>query len=174
MNAVRRRGNRFLDHSSSLTVQRFPAGGFFSILLEQRRGIGRFRIGQRSLRDMGKGREEVRGGFLERHDMPDVPAMGHQRIGNQRPMAAPRHRFRAHDGSLVLAAISYQRFNGSVKFFRLHIVGVPAKTGVAPSVVDRILPSLSKAPKRGHVERVETGIFQALGQSVRIELRVVS
>jgi hypothetical protein len=112
--------------------------------------------------------------FDSRDDVPLHPATNHQRIGYQGAEAASRHRFCAHDGCRLQSAFSYQCFYCAPEFVRLYIVGIAAKTGIAPPVVDRILPSLSKAPKRGHVERAETGIFQALGQSVRIELRVVS
>ena len=135
--------------------------------------IGRFRIGEGSVHDLSERRDVVRSSFRWFHNMVNFPATAHQRIGNQRPMAAPRDRFRAHDGCRLFRAIRHKLFNGSLEFVRLHIVGVSAKTGVAPSVVDRILPSLSKTPKRGHVEIAETGFLQALSQRVRIELRIV-
>jgi len=109
-----------------------------------------------------------------REDMPDLPAARDQRIGDQRPMAAPGDSLGAHDRRPCVRVIGHKLFKGTLKFLPLHIVGIAAKTGVAPSVVDRILPSRSKAPKRRHVERAEAGIFQAFGQSVRIELRGVS
>ena len=106
--------------------------------------------------------------------MPDLPAARDQRIGDQRAVAAPRDSLGAHHRRLRARAIRHKFFKGSFKFVRLHIIGVAAKTGVAPSVVDRILSGLPKAPKRGHVERAETGFLQALSQRVRIELRIVS
>lgn len=109
-----------------------------------------------------------------REDMPDLPASHDQCIGDQRAVAAPRDSLGAHNRYARVRATGHQLFKGSLEFVRLHIVGIPAETGVAPSAVDRILPSLSKTPKLRHVERGETGLFQALGQPVRIELRIVS
>lgn len=109
-----------------------------------------------------------------RKDMPDLPATRDQRIGDQPAVAAPRDSLGAHDRAWALPTLHHELFQCIQEFCRLHIVGIATKTGIAPPVIDRILPSLSKASKRGHVERAETGIFKALGQSVRIELRVVS
>lgn len=109
-----------------------------------------------------------------REDMPALPAARDQRIGDQRPMAAPGDSLGAHDRRPCARAIGHKLYKGTLKFLPLHIVGIAAKTGVAPSVVDRILQSLSKAPKRRHVKREETGFFQTLGQPVRIELWIVS
>jgi hypothetical protein len=88
--------------------------------------------------------------------------------------AAPRDSLGAHNRRPRVRAIGHKLFKCSLKCVRLHIVGVAAKTGVAPPVVHRILPSLSKAPKRPHVERAEVGFLQALSQRVHIELWIVS
>ena len=67
----------------------------------------------------------------------------------------------AHIIAVLGSAIGHKLFECSLKCVRLHIVGVAAKTGVAPSIVDRILPNLSKTPKCGHMGRGETGLLQA-------------
>ena len=67
--------------------------------------------------------------------MLNFPATAHQRIGDQRAVAAPRDSLGAHNRGPRARAIRHKLFKGSMKFVRLHIVGVPAKTGVAPSVV---------------------------------------
>jgi hypothetical protein len=43
-----------LRYVEPLSAARTPLADFFSILLEQRRGVGRVRIDQRSLLEMGK------------------------------------------------------------------------------------------------------------------------
>ena len=112
--------------------------------------------------------------FGVRDDVSNNPVPARQRIGDQRAVTAPRNSLGAHDRAWALPTLHHEFFQCIPEFCRLHIVGIAAETGIAPSVIDRILLSLSKIPKRGHVERAETGIFQALGQSVRIELRAVS
>ncbi len=109
-----------------------------------------------------------------RNDMPDIPAVRNQRIGDQRAMAAPRDSLGAHDRRPPVRAIGHQLFKGFLEFVCLHIVGIASKAGVPPSVVDRILPSFSKTPKRRHMERAETGFLQALSQPILIELWIVS
>jgi len=106
--------------------------------------------------------------------MPDIPATTHQRIGNQRPVAAPRDGFGAHNRRWALPSMPHQLFQRLPEFSCLHIVGVPAKTVIAPSNVHRILPRLSKAPKRRLVKIDKARLFQALGQRIRIELRIVA
>jgi len=136
--------------------------------------IGCLRIDESISVDDRKRRQPMFVCLDRRKDMPDIPAVRNQRIGDQRAMAAPRDSLGAHDRRPPVRAIGHQPFKGFVEFVCLHIVGIPAKTGIAPSVVDRILPSFSKAPKRRYVERGETGLSQTLGQRIRIELWIVS
>ena len=112
--------------------------------------------------------------FGGRDDVSNNPVPARQRIGDQRAVTAPRDSLGAHDRAWVLSPLHHELFQCIPEFCRLHIGDIAAETGIAPSVIDRILPSLSKSPKCGHVEGAETGFLQALGQSVRIELRVVS
>src|SRR5579863_2869839 len=51
---------------------------------------------------LGKRRELMRLPPRGAHDVFDRNAARGERIGHQRPVAAPRHGFRAHDGDLFL------------------------------------------------------------------------
>jgi len=100
--------------------------------------------------------------------------MENECIGDQGPMAAPRHRLCAHDRSCSVPAICQKLFKGFVKFFCLHVVGVSAKIVIMPSSVDGILPWLSQPAQPWQVAIREPGIAQGLGQRLRIELGIVA
>ena len=52
--AANEEARRTLRYVEPLSAARTPLADFFSILLEQRMGVGRFRISQHSLLEMGK------------------------------------------------------------------------------------------------------------------------
>lgn len=63
-----------------------------------------------------------------------------QVIGNQRAMATPPNRFRAHDrGRTEFVRKIEETFNASAKFFGFHVIGITAKRSVAPGRIVRIL-----------------------------------
>src|ERR1051325_10310113 len=72
-------------------------------------------------------------------DVAHLPAARGERVGDERAVAAPRHRLRAHDRSFLLGREAFQLRDPSAKLLRLHVVGVAAKTQVAPAEIDRFL-----------------------------------
>jgi len=73
-------------------------------------------------------------------DVHNLDTAYFQVIGNQRAMATPPNRFRAHDGSRSeLVRKIKKTFNSSAKFFGFHVIGITAKRSVAPCRIVRIL-----------------------------------
>ena len=57
------------------------------------------------------------------------------RVGDQRPMTAPRYGLGAHDGGGLEIGQGQKVIERLLKFARLHIVGVCAEAGVSPQRV---------------------------------------
>ena len=75
-------------------------------------------------------------GSLFAHDVFDANVVYQQRVADQRSMAAPWNRLRAHDGSPFLRGQLHEALQPQLKIRRLHVIGVAAKRGVAPAVID--------------------------------------
>jgi hypothetical protein len=140
--------------------------------LEQCRLRGR--IGDRCSLDMGKRRELVVAVIGGGEDFDDSNAAHAQRVGHQRPMAAPRHRFGAHDRCALLTAQSDQLVEAVRKFLRLHVIGIAAKARVPPAGVGGVLAGASQT-----AQRAQGGIFDAMrlerfAQRISVELRVMA
>ena len=71
-------------------------------------------------------------------------------------------------------AMGHQLVECPVKFFRLHIVGVPSETGVFPSVVRRISARRPTPAQHGHFFIRESRHRQVLGQGHRMKMRIPS
>ena len=73
-------------------------------------------------------------------------------IGNQRAMATPPNRFRAHNrGRTEFVRKIEKAFDASAKFFGFHVIGITAKRSVAPGRVVRILLCFSSTAQFGEV-----------------------
>ena len=81
------------------------------------------------------------------HDVPHGPVANHQCIGDQLPMALPRHGFRAHQRNAVMAGDLFHLAHDLGKFGRQHEIGIGAKAGDPPSRVHRIRQWFAKAAK---------------------------
>ena len=117
----------------------------------------RRRTGDRCSLDMGKRRELVVAVIGGGEDFDDSNAAHAQRIGHQRPMGAPRHRFGAHDRCASLTAQSDQLVEAVRKFLRLHVIGIAAKARVPPAGVGGVLAGVSQT-----AQRARGGIFDAM------------
>jgi len=73
---------------------------------------------------------------------------GDDRIGNERTMAAPRDRFRAHDRRRLQPGKRQKIIEGLAELPRFHVVGVGAEAGVSPLGVVRITPTPSASAER--------------------------
>src|SRR5260370_33969554 len=88
------------------------------------------------------------------HDVFDVHPADEQRVANQRAMAAPRHRFRAHDGGALLARQFQQTRKTGAKFLGGHVVGVAAEGSVTPAEIGGIFFGVAEAAERSEERRV--------------------
>ena len=75
-------------------------------------------------------------GFLHINNVRDFDSAHFQEIGNQRAMAAPPNRFRAHYCYRADLLPELKKPHDAIlKFFRLHVIGVAAECFVAPGSV---------------------------------------
>lgn len=89
-------------------------------------------------------------------------------------MATPRHGLGAHDGRWMISGSLHERLQGGPKVLRLHVVRESAKARVLPAVIDGILPGLAQPAKLRLVDIADSGLFERLGQRLRIKLRIVA
>ncbi len=103
-----------------------------------------------------------------------VTAENAERIGDQRAMAAPRHRLRAHDRDTFSTACARKRLHRFREGGRLHVIGISAEAFVAPAGVRGALAAVAQAAERGHGQVFDPAVLQCVGQGIRVELRVVT
>src|SRR5207302_3814875 len=89
-------------------------------------------------------------------------------------MAAPRHRFGAHDGSTFLAAHVNEGCEPILERFGLHVIGITAKACVAPAGVRRVLARMPQTAERGQGNVFDILRFQRMAKRVTVELRVMA
>jgi hypothetical protein len=135
----------------------------------------RRRIGDRCSLDMGKRRELVVAVIGGREDFDDSNAAHAQRVGRQRSMAAPRHRFGAHDRCALLTAQTDQLVEAVRKFLPLARAGRSATR--PPGLPQHRLAEheLSRLCRL----HADGGIFNAMrlerfAQRISVELRVMA
>jgi len=97
---------------------------------------------------------------------------GHGRVGDEKPMAAPRNRFGAHDHRRLEPRERQKIFECLLELPCLHIVGEGPETRVAPLSVARIAPSSPAAAERWHVGVPQAGIDQRSLEARLREVRV--
>jgi hypothetical protein len=71
-----------------------------------------------------------------------------KRVRDQRTMATPRHRFRAHHGASLFARELDQPLQSRIEFRRLHVIRETSKGRISPSHVDRIGPRVPQPSER--------------------------
>lgn len=69
-------------------------------------------------------------------DIEHMPSTRQQCISDQLPMTPPRHRFSAHDGGSRALRLSDQLLQRFIKCWRLHEIGIGAKTFALPAQID--------------------------------------
>ena len=97
----------------------------------------------------------------------------HQRIRDQRPMAAPRHRLGAHNSRRFRSSQLLQTRQPHQKLIRLHIIRKPAKTGVVPTQVHRIRLRMPQSTQFFQMHIPNSGRPQMPRQSFPIKLWIV-
>ena len=88
-------------------------------------------------------------------------------------MAAPRHRFSAHQGDLILLSRLDRCFEALHKLLRLHVIRIAAKGGISPASVGRIESGMAKAAETWHVDILQAELHERSSQRMLIELRIV-
>jgi len=120
-----------------------------------------------------KGNESVNLDALAADNMRCADPAHSERIGNERTVASPGHRFRAHDRGLFLLRQFDQSLQALLEFRRLHIIGEPAKGSVTPAHIRRISPRVPQASQPAEMHIADPGAAQLRGERLAIELRVV-
>src|SRR5947209_5842826 len=92
----------------------------------------------------------------------------------QGTMTSPGHRFRTHDRSWQTGCQPPERVEIGLKLERLHVIGVPAKTTVAPAEVHGIRARPPETSQARHVDVADPGAREIVGQPITIELRIVA
>ena len=107
------------------------------------------------------------------HDVLRANSANKQGVSDKRPMAAPRHRFSAHQGDLILLSRLDRFFEALHKLVRLHVIRIAAKGGISPACVGRIALRMTKASKSWHVDVFQAELLQVSRQRSLIELRIM-
>src|SRR5436305_15137181 len=89
----------------------------------------------------------MRLGFGRADDVKHLGVAHLQVIGNQCAMAAPPDRFSAHDRGASFCRETAESLDATLKFFRLHVVGIAAERVVSPRGVVRIGTRFSSPAK---------------------------
>ena len=97
----------------------------------------------------------------------------HQRVRDQRAMAPPGDRFRTHHGQLFFPRQFHQCFQAGIKLPGLHVIRKAPEGRTVPAAVGRIAPRVAQSSQPRHVEILDFGGEQILGELFLIELRVV-
>ena len=109
-----------------------------------------------------------------RQNLDDRHTTHPERVGHQRAVASPRHRFGAHDRNGFLSAQVNEFFKRVLKLLGLHVIGVAAKAPISPAGVRRIFASMPQTPQRLHMHIFEMLRHQGLGQGGVVELRIMA
>src|SRR6267378_3363616 len=109
-----------------------------------------------------------------RYNLDDRYTTHAERIGHQRTVASPRHRFGAHDPNAPSAAHANERRERVLKLLGLHIIAKAAKTFVSPAGVRRILARVPQTAQCFEMHIFEMMRFEALGQRGLVELRIMT
>ena len=115
-------------------------------------------------------RELVRFCYRSAENVQHPEAADQERISDERPMAAPRNRLRAHDSCGFPFGETRQPPQAGRKFRRLHVIRKAPEGGVAPAEIHGTLPRVPVAAKALQVHIVQPGGTQAGSKHVAIEL----
>ena len=110
---------------------------------------------------------------IQTHDVLGADSTNHQGIGDERAMAAPWHRFGAHDCDPFLLSQPDQFFEALLKCWRLHVIRVTPEGGISPAHIERIALGMAQAAQFRQVNVAQAGFLQCPGQSSLVELGVM-
>ena len=116
----------------------------------------------------------MRARFRRAGDLAHIDAACQQGVGDQRSMASPGHRFRAHQRDLFCVRQLDTAIQALLEFTRLHVIRVAAEAGIPPTRVRGISARTTQTPEAWHVRVVDAGMFERCGQLPAAELWIVS
>jgi hypothetical protein len=105
-------------------------------------------------------------------DVLDVDSARGQAVGDQRTMASPGDRFRAHDHGPTSGGKLDELGQVFTKRGGLHIIRVAAKAGVLPAGIDGILSGVPEPSEPGQMEVPDPVPFQGSRKLILAELRI--
>src|SRR4051812_26676470 len=102
--------------------------------------------------------------FLSIEDVQDAPAARFEIIRDQRAMAAPPDRLRAHDRGPFLKRPRGKPFNLVSKLRRLHVIGISTEGWMPPRGVVRIGLRLAPPAESGEMVVFDSCVAQLGGE----------
>lgn len=114
----------------------------------------------------------MRFGLAAAQDVDDVMAGGFEPVSDQAAMTLPPERFSAEDGGAFLRGECEQALHSRVKGRGVHVIGITAKGGVAPSGVARIHAGCPASAKIRKMQVIDAGLRERLGELLLAELRM--
>lgn len=107
-------------------------------------------------------------------DVADDDAAGGEGVANQRPVASPWDRLRAHDRRRPLRREREEGVERGIEHRRLHVVGEPSKRRVPPSPIGRrACTRVAASAEMRHVPVIDSAVAQGFAERIFVELRVV-
>ena len=97
-----------------------------------------------------------------------------QVVGDERAVAAPGQRFRAHDDCGARLSELLEPGDPGPERFGLHVIGVPAKAGIAPTGVSGIRQWGTASSQRRQRLILDSNGRQALLERLGVEMRMSS
>ena len=105
-------------------------------------------------------------------DMQNLRSAGGRRVGDERPMTLPRHRFGAHYRRRFGLRRREQVVERTREFSCFHVIGVSAKPGISPQRVVRITSHFPPTAERGKMRISHHVLGKPALQLVSVEVRV--
>ena len=111
---------------------------------------------------------------LHAHDVVHLNPSYSQRISDERTMATPGDRFRAHDCAAFLPGQFHQSLHPFIKLRGLHVIGEPAERRIAPAHVQRIAPRVAQPSEFSQMYIADLCGSQFFRKDLPVKLRVMS
>lgn len=113
-------------------------------------------------------------GVFHAHNVFNSNPAYSERIGDERTVATPWNRFRAHNRAPFLRSQFHQSVQPCSKCGRLHVISKAAKRSITPPHIDRIATGATQASELPQEHIADPGRSQLLRQRIPIKLRIVS
>jgi hypothetical protein len=124
--------------------------------------------------DPGEGGEGVGLAARGAEDVFDGDAPDGESVGDERAVAAPGEGFGAHERAGLFGGEMKGAGEGGYEIGSLHVVGVAAEAGVAPTGVDGVLFGVAEAAEGFEVDVADAARAEGGRERLAIELRVAT